>query len=235
MKTLDTHLDRCGFCRRMCVLPDESLCQVAEKRRNRRTLKTQSSKEQMKTKFHVWRPVTIGNGLKNIEDFKQKWIEKQIDFSEEEMAKMIQDPAFTVSPTEQKLQLARISISDGDLGEIDSDRDLSFEQICQRAENFGLEMCPPEVGPQIRWQYQWPEPNVILIAAPPIKKKIFCIYDGQYYPDDSGMSRDEKPLFPTKGPRVYSIGSQNISPSSIRFCHWVFVVPKDRIKGCLID
>jgi hypothetical protein len=61
---------------------------------------------------------------------------------------MLNSPDFTVSPNPEKLDLVRLKV--GDLG---FPNGATTEEIYRRAEEFGLELCPAETGPQLRKQY----------------------------------------------------------------------------------
>lgn len=55
---------------------------------------------------------------------------------------------FTTLPDKQTLSLVRVKISDLDLG------DPTTDQIYAKAKSLGLELCPAEVGPQLRLAYK---------------------------------------------------------------------------------
>lgn len=65
-----------------------------------------------------------------------------------------------------KKTLERVVMSVKELGFSEGAR---YEQICEAAKNLGLELCPAEVGPYLRLQYQdQPEYEWLIIAMEPI-------------------------------------------------------------------
>ena len=55
---------------------------------------------------------------------------------------------FTTSPTREKLQTVEIFV--GDLG---FSNGATTKEVYQKAKEFGLKLCPPELGPHMRLQY----------------------------------------------------------------------------------
>ncbi|MBU1032772.1 hypothetical protein KJ937_02475, partial [Patescibacteria group bacterium] len=87
------------------------------------------------------------------------------DFHVSDWAKdMMAQDAFTVATEEIELELIVVTVA-----ELGFKNGASFKQICERAKERGLELCPAEVGAQLRRQYQdqsygeW-----LLIAMDPI-------------------------------------------------------------------
>lgn len=73
-------------------------------------------------------------------------------------------PAFTVSSEEVEVELVVVSVAE--LGFKDG---ATRKKIYQRAQEFGLDLCPNEVGPQLRLQYKdQPKGEWLLIAMEPI-------------------------------------------------------------------
>ena len=62
---------------------------------------------------------------------------------------VLEQPAFTIATEETEVDLVVVSVS-----ELGFQYRATRAQIYQRAQEFGLELCPPEVGPQLRLQYQ---------------------------------------------------------------------------------
>jgi hypothetical protein len=74
-------------------------------------------------------------------------------------------PAFTVSPSKVDVDLVVLSV--GQLG-FDAEG-ASYAEIHARAAQLGLELCPPEVGPQLRLQYvDQPLGEFLHIAMAPV-------------------------------------------------------------------
>lgn len=57
--------------------------------------------------------------------------------------------------------------------------------LYNRAVDFSLKLCPPEVGPQLRLQYGQPDPGTLYVAMEPIKDSkskpyMFCLVHGDH-------------------------------------------------------
>ncbi|OGY56525.1 MAG: hypothetical protein A3H67_04255 [Candidatus Buchananbacteria bacterium RIFCSPLOWO2_02_FULL_46_11b] len=61
---------------------------------------------------------------------------------------MLKNPEFTVSKTPESISLIRLKVSD-----LGFPKGATTEEIYQKAEELGLELCPAETGPQLRKQY----------------------------------------------------------------------------------
>jgi len=73
-------------------------------------------------------------------------------------------PAFTVAIAEEEIQLVNLSVAE--LGFKDG---ATYGNICAKAKELGLELCPNEVGPQLRLQYKdQPKGEWLRIAMEPI-------------------------------------------------------------------
>lgn len=73
-------------------------------------------------------------------------------------------PTFTVAPEPTEVTLVVVSV--GELGFLDG---ALLADIYASAKKRGLELCPPEVGPQLRLQYpDQPEDECLIIAMEPI-------------------------------------------------------------------
>lgn len=90
------------------------------------------------------------------------------DFAES----MLENPAFTVLEKREQAKLIRLRVKDMGLPS-----GATTEQIFAKAEELGLELCPPEVGPQFRLQYvNQPMDEYITVGMKPIS-------DSGGYPD----------------------------------------------------
>jgi len=84
-------------------------------------------------------------------------------------------PAFTLTRTKTEVDLVVLSVFELGFGEHEGGSGVSIKDIYARAELLGFELCPPEVGPQLRLQYLDQSPGEVLhIAMRPIMK-----YDGE--------------------------------------------------------
>ncbi len=98
--------------------------------------------------FAVWKTIKLGTGLKTADDFRKalKQSECKIgDWGNDILGK----PAFTASETETEVDLVVVSIAE--LGFKDG---ATRKDIYNKAKKLGLELCPNEVGPQLRLQYK---------------------------------------------------------------------------------
>lgn len=94
-------------------------------------------------KFPIWKTIEIGGKTK-------KQLEKELDkFNVSEYAKAIMNHKdFTVQKKVESINLVRLTV-----------RELGFmnfattDQIFQKASELGLELCPAEVGPHLRFIY----------------------------------------------------------------------------------
>lgn len=93
----------------------------------------------------IWKTITIGNISR--EKFIPTLKERGMNVSDGS-ADTIKQEAFSVVSQEEQIDL--VVVSGRDLGFY---TDTRFDAICQRAKERGLELCPPEVGPQLRLQY----------------------------------------------------------------------------------
>ena len=84
-------------------------------------------------------------------------------------------PAFTLTSKKTEVDLVVLSVLELGFGRNpESGAGASIKDIYARAELLGFELCPPEVGPQLRLQYlDQPPDEVLHIAMRPIKT-----YDG---------------------------------------------------------
>ena len=113
--------------------------------------------------FKVWKTIKLGTGLKTAEDFRKalkKGGHKIGDWGNDILGK----PAFTASETEIEVELVVASVAE--LGFKDG---ATRKDIYERALSYGLELCPNEVGPQLRLQYEdQPNGEWLLVAMEPI-------------------------------------------------------------------
>jgi hypothetical protein len=89
----------------------------------------------------IWKTITIGNISRDkfISTFKERGMDV-----DNWAADMMKQDAFTV----EQIDLVNVSV-----GELGFGKATRYDAICQRAKERGLELCPLEVGPQLRLQY----------------------------------------------------------------------------------
>ena len=93
----------------------------------------------------TWKTITIGNISRD--KFTPTLKERGMNFRNWSADMMKQD-AFVVAQKEEQIDLVNVSVA-----ELGFDRATRYDAICQRAKERGLDLCPPEVGPQLRLQY----------------------------------------------------------------------------------
>lgn len=115
-----------------------------------------------KTLFNVWKTIKLGN-YKNADEFRKAL--KKNGFKTGDWANEILDkPAFTVAGAEEEIQLVNVSVAD-----LGFKNGATYKGICAKAKELGLELCPNEVGPQLRLQYKdQPKGEYLRIAMEPI-------------------------------------------------------------------
>jgi len=96
----------------------------------------------------VFKTIKLGTGLKTADDFRKAIRDSGMqigDWANEILGK----PAFTAATEETEIDLVAKSVAE--LGFKDR---ATREQIYNRAKEIGLDLCPVEVGPQLRLQYK---------------------------------------------------------------------------------
>jgi hypothetical protein len=113
--------------------------------------------------WKTWKTIKLGTGLQTADDFLKKVMEAGMkigDWANDILGK----PAFTATTSETEVELVVASVAE--LGFKDG---ATRKDIYVRAQEFGLDLCPPEVGPQLRLQYtDQPRGEWLVIAMEPI-------------------------------------------------------------------
>lgn len=111
----------------------------------------------------VWKKIKLGTGLKTAENFRDALKQNGIkigDWASDILGK----PAFKVSDTEQEVKLVIKSVA-----ELGFAQGATYTDIKAKAKEIGLDLCPAEVGPQLRLQYlDQPKGEWLIIAMEPI-------------------------------------------------------------------
>lgn len=112
--------------------------------------------------FTVWKTIKLGT-IKNADDFRKAL--KKAGFKIGNWGNDILDkPAFTVASSEEEIQLVNLSVAD-----LGFKNGATYKDVCAKAKELGLELCPNEVGPQLRLQYKdQPKGEWLRIAMEPI-------------------------------------------------------------------
>jgi len=108
--------------------------------------------------WKTWMTIKLGT-LKNVEEIRQalKVGGNNIgDWANDILGK----PAFTVSETEQAVELVNVSVE-----ELGFKQGACYADICKRALELGLDLCPAEVGPQLRLQWKDQSKGTYVVVA----------------------------------------------------------------------
>jgi len=159
--------------------------------------------------FPVWKTIRLGTGI-------------MLGYFSEALAQsglrmnpwyewMLQDPAFkaTTEPTEVDL----VVVTEADLG-LEKSILLTPADIYKQAIEVGLDLCPNEVGPQLRLQYRdQPQGEYLWIAMEPIIE----------------TRNNNQPLIFVVGRDIWHLllDVKNVDPSTLRWSpRWVFIKPR---------
>jgi len=118
--------------------------------------------------WSTWKTIRLGtNGLKTADDFR-KFL-KDNGFSIGDYANdILGKPTFTAAAEEIELDLVVASVA-----ELGFKNGATREQIYARAKELGLDLCPAEVGPQLRLQYKdQPNGEWLIVAMEPIADSV---------------------------------------------------------------
>lgn len=111
-------------------------------------------------KWKTWRKIKLGTGPKNANEFRQA-LSNISDWAND----IIGRPGFIVSPIETEY-IELVNVSAAELGFKDG---ATRADIYRRAQELGLDICPNEVGPQLRLQYRdQPNNERLLVAMEPV-------------------------------------------------------------------
>ena len=115
--------------------------------------------------WETWKTVRLGT-FKNVDEIYQALKVSGNNINNEE-GDILGKPTFTVSKTEKDVELINVSVEE--LGLKDNDK---YKDICKRAFKLGLQLCPAEVGPQLRLQWKdQPKGTHVIVAM----KAIFTV------------------------------------------------------------
>ena len=116
-----------------------------------------------KAEFNTWKTIKLGTGIKTADDFRKAL--KGNGFKIGSWADdILGKPAFTVLTEETEIDLVKVTVA-----ELGFKKGARRDQIYERAKELGLELCPPEVGPQLRLQYSdQPNEGWIFVGMEPI-------------------------------------------------------------------
>lgn len=113
--------------------------------------------------FEVFKTLKLGTGLKTAGDFLRALNDGGFRIRDSGKEILVR-PGFKVSRKEIEVDLVDISVI-----ELGFRNGATLEEIHKRAIKLGFNLCPPEVGPQLRLQYKdQPEDEQLFIAMKPI-------------------------------------------------------------------
>ena len=113
--------------------------------------------------FQIWRTITLGS-YRGVDAYRDGLDSAKIKIGDS-ADEILGRPAFPYARAKTGVELAVLSAAD--LG-MESDR-ASLAEVYQRARQAGLELCPAEVGPQLRLDYRnQPLGEALDIAMEPV-------------------------------------------------------------------
>jgi EF hand len=114
-------------------------------------------------RFQIWRTTTVGSqkgvdGYRNALDAAKMKIGDAAD-------EILGRPAFSYVKEKMEVELTLVSAA-----QLGVETESTLANVYHRARQLGLELCPPEVGPQLRLDYRdQPVGESLLIAMEPVK------------------------------------------------------------------
>ena len=108
--------------------------------------------------FPLWRTIKLGTFKTT--DASKKALKKAGCYTSDWANDIMDQPTFALCETEKELDLVVLSVAD--MGFKDG---VHYKDVCAKAKELGLQLCPPEVGPQLRLQYtDQPKGEWLIIA-----------------------------------------------------------------------
>lgn len=128
----------------------------------KRFLSGESVIKEAEYRFDVWKTIKLGTGLKTSEDFRRALADGGFTLTDW-ASDILGTSAFTAATEETEVDLVKVTVA-----ELGFKTNARRDHIYERAKELGLELCPPEVGPQLRLQYKdQPDGERITIAMEP--------------------------------------------------------------------
>lgn len=123
--------------------------------------------------FPIWKTIKLGTGLKTSDDFSRALhsqhciVGTETGFMMDSMTSKL-----VIRATEVKLVAPSVS-------ELGFSSPVRSWLVHQRGREFGLEFCPPEVGPQLRLQYlDQPQDEHLIVVMDTIFGNVFVVGHG---------------------------------------------------------
>lgn len=121
----------------------------------------------------IWKTIIIGTH-KSKDELLKALGEKGIQVTD---SKHIWDSStLQLSQTRKECKLVRISVM-----KMGFDKPALYKDICKKAQQLGLKLCPAEVAPQLKLQYRQPRGEYLTIGMKLIKGSYFQIIFGFDY------------------------------------------------------
>ncbi len=97
--------------------------------------------------FPVWKIIQLGKNHNTVNDYL-RLIRDNSSGTAEILDFMLNHDSFTIEDTPTYVNLVLLSVAD-----LGFPHGAKYEEVCERAFKYGLELCPAEVGPQYVLQY----------------------------------------------------------------------------------
>lgn len=98
--------------------------------------------------FPTWRTIDLGTH-KTVKDLENSLRHEGCEIYSGWARRVMEGTTFALNRKNIQIHLVKVSVAD--LGFI---REVTIEEVYAQAQKFGLQLCPPEVGPQLRLQYK---------------------------------------------------------------------------------
>jgi len=129
----------------------------------KRFLAGETMAKETEHEFDIWKTIKLGTGFKTADEFRRALRDGGFRISGW-ASDILGNPAFKVASEETEVDLIKVTVA-----ELGFKEGVRRDQIYERAKEFGLELCPAEVGPQLRLRYKdQPNGEWILVAMEPI-------------------------------------------------------------------
>ncbi len=123
--------------------------------------------------MQIWKTIIIGT-YKSKDELLKALGEKGIQVTDSKH--MWDSPRFQLSKIQKECKLVRISVM-----KMGFDKPALYEDICKKAQEIGLKLCPAEVAPQLKIQYRQPRGEYLNIGMKLIDGSYFQIVFGFDY------------------------------------------------------
>ncbi len=130
--------------------------------------------------WKTWMTLRLGT-FKNVEEIRQA-LKAGGNNINDWTNNILGKPAFTVSETEQDVELVNVSVR-----ELGFKKGASYTDICERAQELGLDLCHVEVGPQLRLQWKDQPKGMFIVVGinTVVENGLFDVFRLEC--DDNGM------------------------------------------------